>query len=183
MKPPIKSVVEEFGYDGSKTDILCCVTDLNIHHKRLLKSLPCFAEFAYRPIHLTDHVLPENVINLKIVQNIDNNPRNIDDFELEKASLGTELACLFCGVIVADVSKIHVGDHNKKKCICFRLPVSLPVRPDPRFIYHMNVLNKRDYAMKDLSQMFFRSRQFPSVLTHHYSVDFPIPENLMRCVI
>lgn len=180
MKPKLKSVVEEFGYDGNMGEVVVCMNTIPFKHDRLHENFQCFAEFAYQSDPKMRHFACKNVINLIIVKNAALNPHYIDDFEFEKANYNTQLACLFCSNVVANVVEFPINSFVNK-CIKFLNLYALPPRPNPQYGKHLNLPDQRDWGMKDLTRICFDSRQlctFASVLTHNT----PIPTRLYRTI-
>lgn len=180
MKPPLKFVVQEFGYTGNMGDIVVCTNRLPLKHDLLYDNFLCFAEFAYQQDLKTEHFAFDNVINLIIVKNYAINPHYLDDFEIEKANIGTELACLFCLSVVASVVE-SPPDIPESKSVRFHTLDTLPSRASMKHNKHLSLPDQQSWGMKDLTRLCFDGRQlceFNEVLAQ----SIPIPTQLFRAV-
>lgn len=90
MKRPIRSVVEEFGFHTNKGEIISCINKLDDIHPILMRSLSCFAEFAYEyedqsKLGDTTEFTFDKVTNIKLCEKGDPDSDVFDAFDFDKS--------------------------------------------------------------------------------------------------
>lgn len=175
MKPPLKSVVEEFGYLPKAGSIIACLTALEDRHPKLKTKLPCFAEFSYEHMdkseqgHL-DYFDFDKIINVRLAINYGLQCAGVQEFEFEKANVGAQVVCLFCGDVVGSITISRGAPAIRLDFICV---THLPTRATNKYFNHLSLAEQELYAMRDFTREVFSSRQ-----RQCFPANFKIPETI-----
>lgn len=156
MRPPIRSVVEVFGYDSDASlSILGCAHNLQDRHPFFDRWLPCFAEFTY-----TRSTYDDNDITLHPLDKCHNiylgNARAGEEFDFETAKNDTELKCLFCRQYIGLIKTTNDGN---EALLDAEYMAYLPPRNNNILPSALPWSIQAYYIWRDWTKILFKSRQ------------------------